>query len=102
MEQISKDKWCESPEFGFGGLIEGALAAELVESIAHLENLPEWIGDVVHWGDCLSVKVKQSAQLVLLMYTEMAAGRLLMRPAGRVALLANWHVVLKSILIPED
>jgi len=77
-------------------LLQGQVAEELVQAIVHLDAIPDYVSNIIESRSLLAQK--KFAELVLVMYKEVIAGRLLLRPPERMALLANWHELLKSSL----
>lgn len=75
------------------------VAEELVQGFVHLEAIAKCISDVD--TDWYMPAKQKFAELVLLMYQEVAAGNLLLRLPERIALLTNWHSVMKSKLEKE-
>jgi len=76
------------------------VAEDLVEGFVHLDAIPKCISNVD--TDWYMPAKHKFAELVLMMYQEVAVGHLLLRLPERIALLTNWHSVMKSKLKKES
>jgi len=79
-------------------LLSRQVAEELVQTIVHLEAIPKYLCNTSAIDSFCRAERQKLAELVLLMYQEVAAGRLLLRPQERLMLLVNWHVMMKTCL----
>lgn len=76
------------------------MAEYLVKGFVHLDAIPKCICNVD--TDWYMPAKHKFAELVLVMFQEVAAGNLLLRLPERIALLTNWHSVMKSKLKKES
>jgi len=78
-------------------LLTRHMAEELMQTIVHMNAIPKYLSSTNFNSFCLDEREKL-AELVLIMYQEVAIGRLLLRPSERLALLMNWHILMKTCL----
>jgi hypothetical protein len=79
-------------------LLAVKLADEVVQYFVHLDAIPNYITEVSPKMDSGWFTWLELVELVLLIYQEVVAGHAPLRIPGRIALLANWHHFLKSML----
>lgn len=84
-------------------LLNTNVAEELVQCLLHLNTIPDYLTTANSYDvEDVGLAGLEMAKLVLRMYKEVAAGRLLLRTAERVALVKNWHELLEAYLPKED
>lgn len=102
-QQLVDNSWClqlEAMCWILEALLLVQVAEDLVQGFVHLDAIPKRICNTeMEWY--MPAKHK-FAELVLLMYQEVAAGRLLLKLPERIALLTNWHSVMTSKLERES
>lgn len=79
-------------------LLKEHVAEELVQAIVRFDAIPEGMCQLQTLPGVSEKMLLTFAELVILIFEDVVAGRLLLRPPERLALLSNWYAVLKKRL----
>lgn len=82
-------------------LLSAGVAEELVKCLVPLKTIPMYLQRAYGHGDARHAGLEM-AKVVLQMYQEVVAGRLLLRTQERVTLIETWHELLETYLPVED